>query len=274
MSRYYGDDKVTGRTWKEFVNNIDNTTRYTVDSVSREYPDQWIVLFDDEGVLYDAEVTDYGSRYQDRYQLMLYNVQNPQEYSWDPGPPVYSCDSNSDSNPDSVQSSIDADTKYSVELEFHTDLQGILDQIKSIDYDYMNILEAYEDIGGEVSDDLIQVSDDMSNAVSHLDIFLNNGGDVYSCDTPIQSNQIIESTEDSGYELDFQADLINLKNILDGFIDAAKLFCDDYFGDDRTAKVDEALDFVNRAISKLDRIEQKPALLDTVYPRDEFPEFY
>lgn len=63
--------KVVGKTWREFVANVENETKYAVDSAYRSRPEEWIILIDDEGNMYDAEVTKY---YRGGYELMLYNV--------------------------------------------------------------------------------------------------------------------------------------------------------------------------------------------------------
>lgn len=63
--------RVTGRNWEEFIENLENTTHYKVDSAYRRRYDQWIVLIDPRGNLFDAEVT----RYSDgEIELMGYNI--------------------------------------------------------------------------------------------------------------------------------------------------------------------------------------------------------
>lgn len=63
--------KVVGKTWREFVANVENETEYAVDAAYRNRPEEWIILIDDEGNMYDAEVTKY---YRGGYELMLYNI--------------------------------------------------------------------------------------------------------------------------------------------------------------------------------------------------------
>ena len=63
--------KVVGKTWGEFIANVENETEYAVDDAYRSRPENWIILIDDEGNMYDAEVTKY---YRGGYELMLYNV--------------------------------------------------------------------------------------------------------------------------------------------------------------------------------------------------------
>lgn len=64
-------NKIMGKTWKEFISNIENETEYSVDSAYKNHPDNWIILIDDKGNMYDAEVTQY---YEGDYELMLYNI--------------------------------------------------------------------------------------------------------------------------------------------------------------------------------------------------------
>lgn len=66
-----GTPKIMGKTWKEFISNIENETDYSVDSAYKNHPDNWIILIDDKGNMYDAEVTQY---YEGDYELMLYNI--------------------------------------------------------------------------------------------------------------------------------------------------------------------------------------------------------
>ena len=66
-----GSPKVTSHDWDDFVSQVEQVTGFSVDSVSRERPCKWMVLWDPDGVEYEAEV----ERYSDGgYELMLYNV--------------------------------------------------------------------------------------------------------------------------------------------------------------------------------------------------------
>lgn len=66
-----GSIKYTGRTWKDFIANLESNSRYKVDSAYRRKYEQWIELIDDNGVIYDAEVTPI---YRGGYELMDYNI--------------------------------------------------------------------------------------------------------------------------------------------------------------------------------------------------------
>ena len=63
--------KYTGNTWKAFINDIESNSNYKVDSAYRLKYEQWIELIDDNGVIYDAEVTPI---YRGGYELMDYNI--------------------------------------------------------------------------------------------------------------------------------------------------------------------------------------------------------
>lgn len=63
-----GTEKVTGRTWKQFINNIENETRFTVADIDKTKPGQWITLFDKDHRWYEVEVTKYSDG---EYELLL-----------------------------------------------------------------------------------------------------------------------------------------------------------------------------------------------------------
>lgn len=65
-----GSPKVTGRTWRQFIANLESETSYEVDSVDRERYSQWITLLKGSDV-YDAEVTKYSDG---TYELILSNI--------------------------------------------------------------------------------------------------------------------------------------------------------------------------------------------------------
>ena len=66
------DDNITGNTWQEFISNIEDQTKYDVDSSYKRRPEKWIELINKEtGDIFDAEVTKY---FDGSYELMLYNV--------------------------------------------------------------------------------------------------------------------------------------------------------------------------------------------------------
>lgn len=69
-------DKIyTGKTWKDFINNLELNSNYKVDSVYRRRYDQWIELIDNNGNIYDAEVTMYKDRFgNNTYELVDYNI--------------------------------------------------------------------------------------------------------------------------------------------------------------------------------------------------------
>ena len=66
-----GSPKITGSTWEEFLNNIDEQSVYEVDSAFRRHPNQWIELIDDTGKIYDAEVTSYSDG---AFELLYSNI--------------------------------------------------------------------------------------------------------------------------------------------------------------------------------------------------------
>ena len=67
-----GSPKVTGESWYEFISNIEDQTKYDVDSSYKRRPEKWIELIDKEtGDIFDAEVTKY---FDSSYELMLYNI--------------------------------------------------------------------------------------------------------------------------------------------------------------------------------------------------------
>jgi hypothetical protein len=62
--------KATGRTWSEFIRNIESTLGYEVDSAYRRTSDQLILMYLD-GAEYEGEVT----RYSDgTYELICDNI--------------------------------------------------------------------------------------------------------------------------------------------------------------------------------------------------------
>lgn len=63
-----GPEKVTGRTWKEFIANIERNTRFTVDSADKVRYGQWVTIYDENHKWQEVEVT----RYSDgTYELLL-----------------------------------------------------------------------------------------------------------------------------------------------------------------------------------------------------------
>lgn len=64
MKRYRsGSDpyiiQVTDNNWNDFLRKIEERTGLKVDSAYRRRYDQWIVLYDENGITYDAEITRY-----------------------------------------------------------------------------------------------------------------------------------------------------------------------------------------------------------------------
>lgn len=64
MKRYRsGSDpyivQVTDNSWNNFIRKIEEQTGMKVDSAYRRRYDQWITLYDENGVAYDAEITRY-----------------------------------------------------------------------------------------------------------------------------------------------------------------------------------------------------------------------
>lgn len=55
--RESNDKKYTGRTWKEFITDIEENSPYNVDSAYRRKYNDWIELIYSNGNIYNAEVT-------------------------------------------------------------------------------------------------------------------------------------------------------------------------------------------------------------------------
>lgn len=73
--RESNNKKYTGRTWKEFITNIEENSPYNVDGAYRRKYDNWIELLDTNGNIYNAEVTMYKDRFGNTtYELMDYNI--------------------------------------------------------------------------------------------------------------------------------------------------------------------------------------------------------
>lgn len=67
-------DKITGKTWPEFIANIESQTKFKVDSAYRKkYWSDIIDLLDGSDV-YEAEVTKYSDG---TYELLMYNISGP-----------------------------------------------------------------------------------------------------------------------------------------------------------------------------------------------------
>ena len=77
----YSDSKYTGNTWADFINNIEANSNYKVDSAYRRKYDQWIELIDNNGKIYDAEVTMYKDRLGNiTYELTSYDITPSYQY--------------------------------------------------------------------------------------------------------------------------------------------------------------------------------------------------
>ena len=71
----------TGKTWKDFINNLESNSNYKVDSAYRRKYDNWIELIDNNGNIYDAEVTMYRDRLGNTtYELVDYNITPSHQY--------------------------------------------------------------------------------------------------------------------------------------------------------------------------------------------------
>ena len=77
----HSDKTYTGKTWKEFIKNLELDSDYEVDSAYRRKYDQWIELTDNNGDIYDAEVTMYRDRFGNTtYELVDYNITPSYQY--------------------------------------------------------------------------------------------------------------------------------------------------------------------------------------------------
>lgn len=63
-------DYATGKTWEEFIKNVEDTFKFKVDAAYREHPDQFIMLYDGPKC-YEAEVTQYSDG---SYELVRDNI--------------------------------------------------------------------------------------------------------------------------------------------------------------------------------------------------------
>ena len=77
----HSDKTYTGKTWKEFIKNLELDSDYEVDSAYRRKYDNWIELIDNNGNIYDAEVTMYRDRLGNTtYELVDYNITPSHQY--------------------------------------------------------------------------------------------------------------------------------------------------------------------------------------------------
>lgn len=77
----HSDKTYTGKTWKNFINNLELNSDYEVDSAYRRRYDQYIELIDNNGNIYDAEVTMYRDRFGNTtYELVDYNIAPSYQY--------------------------------------------------------------------------------------------------------------------------------------------------------------------------------------------------
>lgn len=76
INESYSDNKYTGTTWNDFINDIEFNSDYKVDSAYRRRPTEWIELIDSNGNIYDAEVTFYmnSNKLPRAFELMSYNI--------------------------------------------------------------------------------------------------------------------------------------------------------------------------------------------------------
>ena len=77
----HSEQTYTGKTWKDFINNLESNSNYKVDSAYRRKYDNWIELIDNNGNIYDAEVTMYRDRLGNTtYELVDYNITPSYQY--------------------------------------------------------------------------------------------------------------------------------------------------------------------------------------------------
>ena len=77
----HSEQTYTGKTWKDFINNLESNSNYKVDSAYRCKYDNWIELIDNNGNIYDAEVTMYRDRLGNTtYELVDYNIAPSHQY--------------------------------------------------------------------------------------------------------------------------------------------------------------------------------------------------
>ena len=63
-------DKVIGKTWKDFIQNIESQLGYEVDSADRRKPSHFIDMYKD-GEHYVGEITRY---HNGTFELLEYNI--------------------------------------------------------------------------------------------------------------------------------------------------------------------------------------------------------
>ena len=146
------DVKYTGKTWNEFIANLESNSEYEVDSAYRRKYEQWIELIDSDGKIYDAEVTKY---YPTGYELYTYNITPSHQYteSW-----------NKSISPDSVKLVMNSAAR----VTNYDELDAVLSSLLSIDKDLykkfcdiwrtQKVSAAY--LGGEISDALYYMLQD------------------------------------------------------------------------------------------------------------------
>lgn len=77
----HSDKTYTGKTWKNFINNLESNSNYKVDSAYRRRYDHYIELIDNNGNIYDAKVTMYKDRFGNTtYELVDYNIAPSHQY--------------------------------------------------------------------------------------------------------------------------------------------------------------------------------------------------
>ena len=67
---------IVGQPWSEFIRRIEDLTLFTVDSVDKQTPAQFICLYDDDGNEYEAEINKYSNG---QYELRSYNITKVRE---------------------------------------------------------------------------------------------------------------------------------------------------------------------------------------------------
>lgn len=77
MKESKGSKKYTGRTWKEFINDVETNSKFYVDSAYKDKYHDWIILYNKfTKDSFDGHVTEYNDG---TYELMDYNIKGSYE---------------------------------------------------------------------------------------------------------------------------------------------------------------------------------------------------
>lgn len=151
-----------GGTWKEFIKDLESNSGYKVDSAYRRKYEQWIELIDNNGKIYDAEVTAYYYPGNNLYELQDYNIHPSYQH-------------NESLNPKISDTQIRLVMNRAANLRDYDELDSVISSLLSIDKNlYMKYSEMYRTrkvsaayIGKEISDDLYYALQDRATESCH-----------------------------------------------------------------------------------------------------------